>query len=339
MVNNNDLKPQYYEDEIDLFEIMSTLWKGRKLIALTTATFLVLSFVFSVFIIKPTYETNLNISISMPEIMNTKYGELTMPMKTSLEYVNIFTEQSVMTKTAEEMDYGDISLNAMKLKFTLPSKESNLIDIKVTANSKEEVVKLAETAYNNYTLYLDLILKNRALATFEDKFNVSIEQNNNQIANLEKSLASDKKMLTSVTNQINSSISSSNKYGSIDYVALGEALGYAGISTTVLEKEQQINQFKEDNEMYKKNLEEIEAMKTKIQAYYETGDKTNLESENFDFVSQNVQLLSKPRVPKVKAGPNIALNLAVGMIVGIMIGMFAVFTKEYYKKVKENRNI
>lgn len=338
MVSNNDLKPQYYEDEIDLFDLISTLWKGRKLIALITAIFLVLSFIFSVFIIKPTYETNLNISVSMPEIMMTKYGELTMPMKTSLEYVNIFTEQSVMTKTAEEMGYGDISLNAMKSKFTLPSKESNLIDIKVTANSKEEVVKLAQTAYDNYTLYLDLMLKNRALATFEENFNVLVEQNNDQIANLEKSLASDKKMLESVTNQINSSVSSSNKYGAIDYIALGKALGYAGSSITVLEKEQQINQFREDNEMYKKNLEEIDAMKTKIQAYYETGDKTNLESENFDFVSQNVQLLSKPRMPKVKAGPNIALNLAIGMILGLMIGIFAVFTKEYYTKAKENRN-
>lgn len=337
MVENNNTKSQHYEKEIDLFDLCSILWKNKVTIFITVVLFLFISGMMTMFVMKPIYETNLNISISMPEIMNTKYGELTMPMKTSLEYINLFTEQTVMSKTSEEMDYGNITVGGMKSKFTLPDKESNLIDIKITANSPEEAVKLAETAYNNYILYLDLILKNRALATFEDKFNVSIEQNNNQIINLESSLARDKKMLDSVTKQMNSSILINGKDGEIDYVALGEALGYAGISTTVLEKEQQINQLKEDNVMYGKYLEEIDAMKTKIQSYYETGDKTNLESKNFDFVAQNIQLLSKPRLPKVKSGPNIKLNLLISAMSGIIISIFFIFSKEYYIKAKEKK--
>ena len=337
MNQNANTEITRYDDEIELWELIMILWKNKKTIISTTAIFGLVALLLSVFVIQPVYETNLNISINMPEIMNTKYGDLTMPIETNIEYINLFTEQTVMQKTAEEMGYEGISISTMRAKFTLPTKDSNIVNIGVSANSPEEAVKLAQAAYDNYYEYLDIVLKNRALSTFENTFNVKIEQNENQISNLEKSLESDRKTLQKVTDQINSSITSSNKYGVIDYVALGEALGYAGVSTTVIQKEQQINQLKQDNVLYKKYLEEIADMKTKIQAYNETGDETKLESQNFDFVSQNLQLLSNPRLPMSKSSPNTTMNLAIGLVLGMMAGVFYVFMKKYITEQK-NRN-
>ncbi len=336
---NQDMNRQIngYDDEIELWELMMILWKDKKTILAATAAFGLIALLLSVFIMKPVYETNLNISINMPEIMNTKYGDLNMPIETNLEYINLFTEQTVMQKTAVDMGYENMTVKSMRTKFTLPTKDSNIVNIAVSANSPEEAVKLAQTAYDNYYQYLDIVLKTRALSTFENTFNVKIEQNENQISNLEKSLESDRKTLQKVTDQINSSINSSNKYGAIDYVALGEALGYAGVSTTVIQKEQQINQLKQDNILYEKYLEEIADMKTKIQAYNETGDETKLESKNFDFVSQNIQLLSSPRLPQTKSSPNTTMNLAIGLVLGMMAGVFYVFMKNYITEQK-NRN-
>ncbi|WP_028828660.1 Wzz/FepE/Etk N-terminal domain-containing protein [Proteocatella sphenisci] len=326
-----------YDDEIELWELMMILWKNKKTIIVTTAVFGLVALLLSVFIIKPVYETNLNISINMPEIMNTKYGDITMPIENNLEYINLFTEQTVMQKTSDDMGYEGVNLSSMRSKFTLPTKESNIANISVSANSPEEAVKLAQTAYQNYYEYLDIVLKTRALSTFENTFNVKIEQNQNQISNLGKSLESDRKTLQKVTDNINSSIKSSNKYGAIDYVALGEALGYAGASTTVIEKEQQINQLLEDNILYEKYLEEIEDMNIKIDAYNETGDETKLESKNFDFVAQNIQLLSNPRLPLSKSGPNTMMNLAIGLVLGLMAGVFYVFLRQYIVEHK-NKN-
>lgn len=337
MVENNNLNSDNYKEEMNLVELCSLFWNNKKNIACIIACFMCISAILSIFVIKPTYETDINMSISMPEKMNTKYGELTLPIETNLEYLKLFTEQTVMKSTAEDMGYGNVNLKRIRKKFEIPNKESNVINIKVIANSPEEAVKLANVAYENYKIYLDLILKNRALAYFEENFSVSIEQNNSKIINIENSLERDKQVALEVTTQINNSILNSNKYAGIDYVALGESLGYAEINKTILQKEQEVNKLKEDNAEFKKYLQEIEAMNKKIQAYYETEDRSNLKSENFDFVSQNIQLLSKPMLPNEQSKPNIIFNLAISLVIGCMCSVFFVMIKECYSNQKKRK--
>jgi len=66
-MNKNEKEVQYYVYQTDLKEIFLVLWKRKKMIISLSLIVGLIVALYSKFVIIPTYETKLNIKLSMPD--------------------------------------------------------------------------------------------------------------------------------------------------------------------------------------------------------------------------------------------------------------------------------
>lgn len=197
--NQNNI--QYYDDEIDLRELIMALWKRKKMIIAFTLVVAILAASFSMFILSPVYETNLNIIISMPEIYNTRYGEYKLPITTNEQYINLIRSNDVLINTIKDMGYDteEISVAKLNKRITVITSDTkantvqNIFTVTVTADNPEESLKLAQSLYENYIEFMDVMVKERTINYYIGHFNV-------ELMTLQNTLDVEKETLTKMRN-------------------------------------------------------------------------------------------------------------------------------------------
>ncbi len=193
IMNENQNNIQYYDDEIDLRELVMALWKRKKMIIAFTLAVAILAASFSMFILSPVYKTSLDIIISMPEIYNTRYGEYKLPITTNEQYINLINSDDVLINTIKDMNYDteEFSVENLNKRITVitPNTKTNTVQnsftVTVSADNPEESHKLAkslfekipiETANPNYIkIENDIIQNKQNINSIESSINKTME--------------------------------------------------------------------------------------------------------------------------------------------------------------------
>lgn len=340
--NKDNMK--YLDDEINLKDIFMSLWKKKyMIISLAIATTL-LAGLFSKFLIPPEYQTRLNIIINMPEVYSTRYGDYELPITNNEQYIYLITSNSILSNTIEDMDYGndEISIENLYSRITINKTDSkydseqNFFEVIISADDPMESLKIANSIYENYKSYLNIMTKERAITYFNNTFQVNIKYLENQLEVAKEALSNNKVLLASTSPTISNresnieiqSTLSENSSFSIPINTVNP--NYIKIESDIIANIQDINDLERSINMYNKYLEEIEIEKQMINKYNENGIKGNFESKLISVVDASVYLSSPPVAPSNKVSPNNILNAAIGTMFGLVIGIIITLIREYW---------
>lgn len=346
-MNDNQNNMQYYEDEIDLRELIMALWNRKKMIISMTLIVAIIAGMFSMFVITPVYNTRLNIIISMPEKYNTKYGEYTLPITTNQQYINLIKSNDVLIHTINDMGYNseEVSRESLKKRISVSEIDAktgniNSFDVTVSADNPEESLKLAQTLYSNYLDFMDAMTKERAVSYYYNNFSIEIKALENSL-NSEKEILKGNEQLLSQTPQIIGSGKAnieiqSELNATSDYIVPIDTVNpnYIKLENDIVINKQTINNFENKKNMYQKYIEELNGEREAINKYYRTGQAERLESNVIGVVETYVYLPSAPVAPTQKTSPSNALNTTIGAVLGGMLGVMVALFQEYWFKIQ-----
>lgn len=342
--NTNNVR--YYEDEIDLKELIMALWKRKKTIISLTLVFAILAGMFSMFVISPVYDTKLNIVISMPEAYTTRYGDYTLPITTNDQYINLITSNDVLINTIKDMEYdsAEVSLEKLKKRIVISKSDTkantvqNSFEVIVSANNPEESLKLAQSLFDNYIEFIDVMTKERAISYFINDFSMNIKLSENQLDSAKEILKKNEELLAETPQLIangdaNLEIQTQLTSNS-DYVVPVDTVNpnYIKIENDIIANKQSINSIENTIRMKNRYIDELNVEKQALNKYYETGQAEKLELSVIGVVETSVYLPSPPVAPTQKTSPSNALNTVIGAVIGGMIGVMFALVKEYWFK-------
>lgn len=336
-MNENKKEIQAYEYEIDLKELLMVLWKNKIKIIGIALIGAILASILSIFVLSPVYDTDLKIDVNMPDTYTTKYGEYKLPVSTNAQYFKLITSNDVIINTLKDMGYKVEKETLKKMKEnisvgnidTLDTKQ-NVFDVKVSAESAEESLKLAKTLYANYIEYVDMLTRGKVVDYFYDSFNASLKGQQVILESTKNILKKNEETLSKTPQTINqSSLVNSGNNMIIENIINPE---YEKLQEKIVENKQLISSTEENIRVYKKNIEELDLEKKVIEKYYETGVTEEQKDKIVNIAETSIYLLSEPVAPLNKTSPNNLLNAIIGLIIGGILATVIVLVKEYWLK-------
>ncbi|WP_019230332.1 Wzz/FepE/Etk N-terminal domain-containing protein [Sedimentibacter sp. B4] len=351
-MNENQNNIQYYEDEIDLKELVMALWKRKKMIISLTLVVAIFAGLFSKFVLSPVYDTKLNIVISMPEAYTTRYGEYKLPITTNDQYIKLITSNYVLLNTIRDMKYNtdELSIEKLKERIAIGSTDTktnvvqNSFEVTVSADNPEESLKLAQTLYDNYVEFMDVMTKERAISYFINDFSMDIKSQENQLDSVKEILKKNEELLAATPQIIakgnaNLEIQTQLTTNS-DYVVPVDTVNpnYIKIENDIIGNKQTINNIENSIRLNNRYLEELNNEKDALNKYFENGQAEKFESSVIGVVETSVYLPSPPVAPTQKTSPSNALNTIIGAVIGGMFGVMVALFKEYWFKEEEAKH-
>lgn len=346
-MNENQNNVQY-EDDIDLKELIMTLWKRKKMIICLTLVAALIAGLLSKFIISPVYDTRLNIVISMPEKYNTRYGEYTLPITTNQQYINLIKSNNVLVNTIEDMGYDseEVSIEGLQNRISIVDNDAktgnvNSFQVKISSDNPEDSLKLAQILYSNYLDFMDAMTKERAVKYYINFYNVELKTLENNLESTKEILKRNEVLLSQtpqfiIGGKANLEIQT-HLNSNTDYVVPVDAVNpnYIKIENDIIVNKQSINSIESTIIEYNGYIEELDYELIAINKYYRTGEAEKLESSVIGVVDTYVYLPSPPIAPTQKTSPSNSLNAAIGAVLGGMLGIMIALLQEYWFKEKK----
>lgn len=347
----NQHNTQYYEEEIDIRELVMALWKKKIFIICCTLITAILAYIFSVFILSPKYETNLNIVINMPETYNTRYGEYKLHITTNEQYIGLITSNDVIINTIKDMGYSseEMTLESLKRVISISkadkaaNTEQNSFTVMVSADNPGESLRLAEALFDNYIEFLDVMIKEKAVTSFYNEYSIAIKSMEVELSSIREILKKNRELLARTPQTINQKEALNELQGQLpdtsDFVVLENVINpnYTKIESDIINNEQEINRIENTINTYKSYFDELDREKKAIAKYYETGKTEKLDSIMIGIVETNVFLSSAPVAPTQKTSPSNTRNVLIGGVLGGMLGVLFVLARKYLFSPTEQR--
>lgn len=335
---------QCSKDEIDIKELIITLWKRKMMIISFTVVCALIAVLISMFFISPVYDTQLNIIISMPETYSTRYGEYKLPLTSNEQYINLITSNNVLINTLKDMGYSSaaVSLEYLRNSISIGKTEiksgivQNSFNVTVSSSDPQESLKLAQVLYSNYLDFMDAMTKERVIEHYNNYFKVALNALENDLDKAGEMLKKNEELLAQTPQTIstgNSNIEIQTQLNdSSQYVIPINSINpnYIKVENDIIENKQSIYEIENTMRIYNNYLEEIEVESKAINQYYRTGESESLESNIISVVEANVYLPSPPVAPAGKTSPSIKLNAIAGAGIGLILGAVIVLFKEYW---------
>lgn len=311
--------------EIELRDLFLILWKKKVFIICITFIAAIITGIISVFFITPVYHSSLNIIINMPETYHTKYGDYSLPITTNDQYINLITSNEILVHTIKDMGYDNkTTIESLRDRITIDNSnsidnvEQNSFNIKIAANNPEEARKLAQTLFNNYLEFLDLLTVEGAVDYYIDKYIVDVSTLEDTLERTKEILAKNEALLAEIPQTINQKeamdeIDKSPKIS--DFVILENVINpnYTEIENDIIENKQSINSIENSIKTYNHYLNELKSVKESIKDYKVNGN-WNLEDEFKSITKTNIYLPSAPIAPSRKSSPSNLKNMIIGAV-------------------------
>ena len=347
-MNKNQHKEQLCNEEIDLRDLFVTLWK-RKVIVVSII--LIVAFVtgfISMFLITPVYHSRLNIIINMPETYHTRFGDYNLPLTNNEQYINLITSNDIISRTIKDMGYDPLETTieslrdriTIKLPDNSTSGEQNSFFVSVAAKSPVETKKLAQTLFDNYVEFIDILTIEGALDFHVNRFKVALKSNEVSLTKTKETLAKNEALLADTPQTINQrdamdEIQNADNFS--DYIVLENVINpnYTKIEGDIIDNMQSINSIENSMRIYNEYLVELDSIREKVRSHKKNGDYSKISTELVSVTETNVYLPSAPVEPSRKTSPSNAMNVIIGAILGGMVAVFIVLIKEYWFKTEQ----
>ena len=335
------------EEEIDLRELFMILWKKKVTIICITLIAAIITGLISVFLITPVYHSRLRIIINMPETYHTKYGDYTLPITSNEQYINLITTNEILLHTIEDMGYDiETNIESIRNRITIEPSDAkantiqNTFYVKVAADNPTEAQKLAQTLFDNYVEFLDVLTIEGALDYHINRINVSLQSSEVSLISTKEILTKNEALLAQTPQTINQKEAMQeigDSSSTTDYIILENIINpnYTKIESDIIANKQSINSIENSMRINNEYMAELDELKSKVNSYKESGDYSKLDTDFVKVTKTNIYLPSDPIVPSSKTSPRNSMNVIIGALLGGMVAVFVVLIKEYWFKPEE----
>lgn len=305
------------EKEISLKEIIEKLWGGKWIIVSITIIALLISFVYSYFIVAPIYKGSAKVTIhnvaSVPETVQPYINEMTKPevfeqtMKSARVMENIIKKENLDTTIEQLQGRVDVELPNSE------GEEANsFISISMEGTNREEIKTVIDSAISLSSEELGEIIQSR-LTLLEKEYKSKME--------------GEDKHISEAVQEFND-------------IGAGEGLpslilfqeNASGTEYILEANEDLLNQLRElnkkDQVKFEKTNNKIENLTSLYNFYSNKYDELrSISTMNIVDISMNV--ISDTFVPDSPISPNKILNLVIATVLGLMVGIGVVFVRVY----------
>lgn len=328
-------------EEISLREIIEILLRGKKIIALITLIAVLISGVFSFFIIKPTYEVTSAIIIKdiNGKDSNSTIGKLLnendMSISTLISaFDNIITGPKILNEAKEiSPEWENITTGTLDSIIDVSLvNDSSTVNVTTKANLPEDAVALNNIVTNRFQEFIEeqnYDLLDSKVKSVKTQLEVDISLLEEKIKKEEEELAKLDKVLVYKK-------SISNDPYLLDLAAEIGNTNVVSISNLTVENE-------EPNPAYIKVLDSLTSNKLALNSlesdYNELINAENQLEEISKNTGMKATVVREAIEPENPVSPNKMMNLAIAGILGLMIGVFYVFIMEYWRSTSKKEEI
>ena len=263
--DQTDVNKKKYDDEIELRDLIMILWNRKALIIAITLICALLAGLFSNFYITPVYNTKFSIVVNIPATYTTKYGDYTLPISSSNEYVNLIKSSEVIQATIEDLGYeqGEVSVQGISDRISFESTGvdgQSVYTINVSGSSPESALELANMVYDNYVKSLNVMIKERAINYYYNESKIKVSQNEMQISSEKDLLARQEALLEETPKTIDQKSAMAEIPNTSDFIVLENIINpnYTQLEYNILEIKQNINILENESEEYAVYIKELE---------------------------------------------------------------------------------
>ena len=335
-----------HEDEIDLRELFMATWRNRYIILSMALVLALLTGLFSMFVLSPVYQAKLDIIINMPDTYNTYFGDYTLPINSNDQYIDLITSNSVLINTIEDMGYGpkEVSVETLRDSISIEQGSSanaekpNLFQITISADNPEEALTLAQTLFNNYIEFVDVMTKERAVNHYYNQYSVSMLSLDKSLTKNQELLEKNELLLADTKQTINQKEVLEETKGilsnTIDFVVLDNIINqnYFKIEEDIIEIKQTIYSLENSISTTEEYLSQLEAERENIAEYYSNRNTEENPIQMIGIVETGIYLSSQPVAPTRKTSPSNSRNAIIGLIIGLMLGLATAYVREFWLK-------
>ncbi|NLB41503.1 MAG: hypothetical protein GX815_04455 [Clostridiales bacterium] len=335
-----------YEDEIDLRELFMAMWRNKYIILSMALVLALLTGLFSMFVLSPVYQAKLDIIINMPEQYHTYFGDYTLPINSNDQYIDLITSNSVLINTIEDMGYnpGEISVEDIRDSISVSQENSanaekpNMFQITVSADNPEDALIFAQTLFNNYVEFVDVMTKERAVNHYYNQYSVSMLSLDKSLTKNQELLGKNELLLADTEQTINQKEvleeTQGILYNTIGVVVLDNIINqnYFKIEKDIIEIKQTIYSLENSISTTEEYLSQLEEERGNIAEYYSNRNAEENPIQMIGVVETSIYLSSQPVAPTRKTSPSNARNAVIGLGIGWMLGLAIAYVLEFWRE-------
>jgi len=342
-----------HDDEIDLFELFSNLWKEKLLIVLVACTVVIFGGLYA-FLSTPVYESKLYLlppteknTVELKKLMlltnsnsNSTAYSVTSVYTTFIEILKSNSAKRSFFQQPDIYDYytsnGTSEINAWKnylnaLSVNIPKKAKVITSINVSLNTDSALT--SQQWLNDYIDHVITLSKQQLLSDLNEQLTSQKQQIELQIASrinlysssIEKELAKLKEAL-SIANSLK--LTDPMNMDSIDNekndLMVDEVRRLYKLGSHALTAEITALQNRKDNDLFIPGLSDLLQQQALLLSF--TINERNISPAQIDLAAQ---LSDKPIKPKK------LLIIAISLVLGLMLGVFAAIIRSFINSRKE----
>ena len=333
-------KSEKVSSEISLKELILTLKEGWKIIGGATALCMGVTLVYLFTIAVPLYESGISGVNNLPSyveqgtgtallpVINTKYGNYTLPSRDILEYINVAKSDEFLNNVSEILESeGNLKISAGQIAFKTEGSTKDFL-ITVKSNSPENAKKLAETVAEILGNELYLTYKQNAIEVFSQNMYVDDKILEDEIRANEQLLIDYKEELNRMTPKILlKKYAASLPDGFISEESINPSFIY--LETKMIDLKAEIIAQKNARDHNRQLMAELNAELQSIMEIRESGKIQGIDKENLDILGLGIVFASEASLPQAPISPNKALMTITSFVLGLMLGAFVVMLKKH----------
>jgi capsular polysaccharide biosynthesis protein len=339
------MEKYHTEDGITLKELLVILLNGWKTVAIMAVLGFVLAVVYSYFIVKPVYETEIELFMIIPKEVTTEVGAYRYPSDKTRDYFDLISNSKIVNHTIDEHELEMTQQGFVSALSISQDKESNVILVTFKGHNPDLIAKVLDDHVTNYKHYLSYQFREDAVNQFVVEKNVSLSVKEDLLAKLEDQLVNAKGKLSglSPTIPLQKALTTNPEFAA--KYARDNGLTVAELSNQLLVEEVVSTNYTEVKNLVDNLETSIGTLKFDIVAVKE--ELNLLESEKM--ILKNTEVFQEPKsdflkvlslpikqmapanIPVNSISPRRQLNINIGVVLFSMLGVFIVFFREYWR--------
>jgi capsular polysaccharide biosynthesis protein len=341
------MEERTYEDEISLRELIMVLINHWKMIVGITVIVTILGVIYAFVIADTVYESKIEGTISVPEVVATKYGEYVLPSTNTMDYLSLIQSERVLRQSIQVLDL-NVSVERLSERIQINNeKESSVFSFVVSAESPENAKVLAETLTMFFVEEVNLVYKEKAVDFFNRQYFVEsqsfdeteirlqreLENTNALIETVEPTITLKKLVLSDPVYAVALAVERNMTLEDLsEEMMLEEVVNphYDELQGKIISLQQQLDDLQLSKEKNDRYLAELDIEKKNLLIYRRESDKTVMTDGLLEVIQSRVLVNESASLPESPIAPKKMLILAVSLVLGGMIGVFGAFFKAYW---------
>jgi len=312
--------------EIDFNHFLKSLLKNKLLIVILLLSFTMISVIYSFSNNYKLYESSTTLFARTTNLINTSYGQYTLPITTIEEYASFIKSSKVINQTYNNINIEGIILDDISGRLSSHiNKGMNTFKVSARGGTPEEAFEIASTHITIYLNHVELILREMAVDFYINEINTNIFSLEKSIYVLQEGISNSEKALEKIPKFLKDD-SDSTIYTDRIINPLYEQSAYE-----IAVQKSLLNTRKNEISSFQRSLDELLSEKETLT---ENTDLTNLQPSqlnSFKNLRNVLNIVEQPELGILVAYQKHANFIIFGFLIGLILSVVIVAVKEYWK--------